>query len=222
MAGGSSGSMQQNLTLEYYDRNAVEFYESTVNVEFGAVQNRFLDKLDKGAYVLDFGCGSGRDAKYFLEQGYAVDAVDGSAELCRLVSRHIGIMVKNMLFQELAEVDKYDGIWACSSILHLPAGELADVMKKMAAALKKNGIIYTSFKYGTFAGERNGRYFTDMTEDAFGDFLKGIQNLEIEEQWVTPDVRPGRNEEKWLNLILRKTEEKGWNQSMLRKMERKG
>ena len=109
-----------------------------------------------------------------------------------------------MFFQELEEVETYDGIWACSSILHLPIDELYEVMEKMVDALKENGIIYTSFKYGTFTGERNGRFFTDMTEETFADFLNGIDGLEIEEQWTTSDVRPGRGEEKWINLILRK------------------
>ena len=163
-----------------------------------------MSKLEKGSCILDFGCGSGRDAKYFLERGYVVEATDGSARMCELASGYAGIEVKNMLFQELAEVDKYDGIWACSSILHLPMEELTDIMRKMAEALRKNGIIYTSFKYGTFAGERNGRYFTDMTEELFAKFLCGVDGLEVEEQWMTLDVRPGRGEEKWLNLILRK------------------
>ena len=109
-----------------------------------------------------------------------------------------------MLFQELEELDKYDGIWACSSILHLPVDELEGVIRKMSDALKDKGIIYTSFKYGTFAGERNGRYFADMTEETFAEFLGRINSLEIEEQWITVDVRPERGEEKWLNLILRK------------------
>lgn len=191
-------------TLGYYDNHADEFYNSTVNIEFSTMQNRFLSKLKKDSYILDFGCGSGRDTKYFLEQGCRVDAIDGSAELCRLAGEYIGIEVKKMFFQDLAEVDKYDGIWACSSILHLPIDELKEVMKKMAAALKENGIIYTSFKYGTFAGERNGRFFTDMTEETFAEFIGEIEDLEVEEQWTTSDVRPGRGEEKWLNLILRK------------------
>lgn len=168
------------------------------------MQERFLSKLKEGSRILDFGCGSGRDTKYFLERGYVVDAMDGSARLCELASEHAGIEVKNMFFQELAEVDKYDGIWACSSILHLSVDELADVMRKMAVALRANGIIYTSFKYGAFSGERNGRFFTDMTEESFAKFLSGIEGLEVEEQWTTSDVRPGRGEEKWLNLILRK------------------
>ena len=87
--------------------------------------------------------------------------------------------VKHMFFNELTQVEKYEGIWACSSILHLPLNELVEVMRKMVTALKGNGIIYTSFKYGTFAGERNGRYFTDMTEDTFADFIKQIENIRV-------------------------------------------
>ncbi len=198
--------MQRSNTLDYYNIHAEQFYKSTVNVEFTSTREKFLSKLKKGSYILDFGCGSGRDAKYFLERGYHVDLVDGSVELCKLAAEYTGVKVKNMCFQELAEVDKYEGIWACSSILHLSFDELADVIQKMAVALKDEGIIYTSFKYGMFAGERNGRYFTDMTEERFAAFLSGIKGLEleVEEHWKTSDVRPGRGEEKWLNLILHK------------------
>ena len=112
--------------------------------------------------------------------------------------------MKKMFFQELAEVDAYDGIWACSSILHLQMEELTDVMRRMTIALKDSGIIYTSFKYGIFSGERNGRFFTDMTEETFAGLLSKIEDLKVEEQWITFDVRPKRGEEKWLNLILRK------------------
>ena len=77
-------------------------------------------------------------------------------------------------------------------------------MMKMADALKEQGIIYTSFKYGDFEGERNGRHFTDFMEDTFRDFIADIAEIRIEEVWITGDVRQGRNEEKWLNLIMRK------------------
>lgn len=194
-----------NYTLDYYNANADKFVEGTVSVDFAATQNKFLDKLSTGAYILDFGCGSGRDTKYFLNQGLKVEATDGSKELCRIASEYAGIEVKQMLFQELAEMEKYDGIWACSSILHLPKPELLTVLKKMITALKDNGIIYTSFKYSEFEGKRNGRYFTDFTPDAFKEFIKNIDNISIEDYWITGDVRPGREEEKWLNLILRKT-----------------
>ena len=74
----------------------------------------------------------------------------------------------------------------------------------MIAALKEHGIIYTSFKYGTFEGERNGRFFTDFTEETFRKFVADVDGIRIEETWITGDVRPGRGDERWLNLILRK------------------
>lgn len=191
-------------TIQYYDKNAKDFIDGTISVEFSATQTRFSLKLKDGAHILDLGCGSGRDTKYFLEHGYRVTAADGSAELCKQATKYTGIPVKHMLFQELDERELYDGIWACSSILHLPLPELYDVFCRIRLALKDGGVLYASFKYGSYEGERNGRYFTDMTEDKFSDFLMNIKGLELEEQWVTSDVRPGRGDERWLNIILRK------------------
>jgi len=193
-------------TLNYYNQNANEFVQGTLSVDFKETQDRFLAKLPVGAYVLDLGCGSGRDTKYFLDNGYQVDATDGSKELCKIASDYSGISVKQMLFEELCDVGKYDGIWACSSILHLPKDTLYSVLIKMAMALKDDGVVYTSFKYGDFEGERNGRFFIDFTIEAFKEYIQDISELQIEEYWITGDVRPGRGEEKWLNLILRKSD----------------
>lgn len=192
-----------NKTLNYYNQNADSFIEGTVSVNFKEVQDKFLQMLS-GKKILDFGCGSGRDTMYFLKSGFDVTATDGSEELCKYASEYTGIQVKQMLFQDLDEVDYYDGIWACSSILHLSKNELRIVMNKMSRALKAGGIIYTSFKYGNFEGERNGRFFTDFTIDEFTDFVKEVREMAIEEYWITGDVRPGRGDERWLNLILRK------------------
>ncbi len=74
----------------------------------------------------------------------------------------------------------------------------------MVKALKPEGIIYTSFKYGHFEGERKGRYFTDFTEESFEALRNTVKGLMLENQWITKDVRPGRGEERWLNLILQR------------------
>ena len=191
-------------TIDYYNLNAKNFIENTQNVDMHLAQDKFLHLLNEGAVILDFGCGSGRDTKYFLDQGYQVTATDGSAELCRLASVFTGIEVQEMLFQELDDIDTYDGIWACSSILHLPLNDLILVMKKIESALKNTGVLYTSFKYGDYSGERNGRYFTDMTEDRFDEILQHCPSLHIIEIWQTGDVRQERENEKWLNILLRK------------------
>ena len=139
--------MSENKTLQYYNQNAEAFSISTLNVDFSDVQQVFLKVLPKKAHILDFGCGSGRDAKYFQKHGYQVTAVDGSEKMCILSSALIGQPVRQMLFYELKDENIYDGIWACASILHLPKDELPDVFEKMVRALKADGVIYTSFKY---------------------------------------------------------------------------
>lgn len=193
-----------NKTLDYYNKNAEAFIQGTISADIKEIQDKFLESLN-GNKILDFGCGSGRDTKRFIEAGYDVDAIDGSIELCKSASEYTGIQIQQMLFQDLNEQNCYDGIWACSSILHLSKEELKIVLPKMKAALKDDGIIYTSFKYGDFEGERNGRFFTNFTLETFKEFIKDLDNIVIKEYWITTDVRPGREEEKWLNLLLQKT-----------------
>ena len=195
---------QTEKTINYYNQNAASFASGTQDADMEELRRKFADKLRAESFILDFGCGSGRDTKHFLESGFHVTAVDGSEEMCKYASEYTGIPVRKMMFQELNEQDKYDGIWACSSILHLSKKELRPVLVKMIDALRCDGLIYTSFKYGDFEGERNGRYFTDFSMETFTEFLEEIDNIKIEDWWISGDVRPGRGEEKWLNLLLRK------------------
>ena len=191
-------------TLDYYNDHTEEFVSQTQSVDMTSIQDRFIGLVKAGGHILDFGCGSGRDTKYFLSKGFSVTATDGSEELCREASRYAGIRVRRLLFTELDETEAFDGIWACASVLHAPHAELPDIFRRMERALKPGGILYVSFKYGDFEGERSGRYYTDMKEDSFGALVRGVPSIKVRELWVTGDVRPGRETEKWLNAILRK------------------
>ena len=131
-------------------------------------------------------------------------SIESFEELCKITSEYTGIQVKQMLFDELDEVELYDGVWACASILHVAKKQLPDIIKKIAIATKKSGVLYTSFKYGDFEGVRNGRFFTYLTEESFGELLRTVPELEIEKLWISADVREERGEERWLNIVLRK------------------
>lgn len=189
-------------TIAYYEEKAEAFIKDTEDVSMDSLREPFLNCIPKGGHILDFGCGSGRDLKRFKDLGYEVSATDGSERLCAYASTYSGVKVRHERFQELSEEAVYDGIWACSSILHVPHDGLKDVFMRMARALKDGGVIYTSFKHGTFSGERNGRYFTDLTEETVKDVLP--DPLSIISEWITSDARPGRESEKWLNVLLRK------------------
>lgn len=196
--------MAGNKTLEFYDRHTDDFISGTLEADMEETRTRFASYLPDHALILDFGCGSGRDTKAFLQAGYQVEATDGSEEICIKASEYTGIHVQRMLFSELCEINRYDGIWACASILHLPREELRGTLQKIETALKPGGVLYTSFKYGTFEGIRNGRYFTDFTEETLYAFWKEATSMQIAESWITEDVRSDRKGKQWINLISRR------------------
>ena len=196
-----------DTTLQYYEEHAEEFAANTLNADMASIRSRFLAYLPTGCRILDFGCGTGRDSKAFLDLGYDVTAVDGSEALCQIAQSLTGIPVRCLDFRKFTPVEGevYEGIWACASLLHLKKDELLPVMTVLSQVLIPGGAFYVSFKYGNFEGERNGRYFTDFTLEEFREFIKGVPELYVAEHWVTGDVRPGRGDERWLNIVLQRT-----------------
>lgn len=188
----------------FYDQNAQEFFNATINVDMYSLYDQFLPLLKPGSLILDAGCGSGRDSLHFKKQGFKVEAFDSSAELVKLASEHTGLAVKHMSFSELTDQSKFDAIWACASILHLNKEQLKIVFRTFHDALKANGIFYTSFKYGSFEGTKNGRHFTNFAEERFTAFNDELNLFRINKMWVTADVRPEKQDEQWLNIILKK------------------
>lgn len=166
--------MEEYDTLKYYNDNAEQYCEQTRNGDMSEDYNRFLVMLPDKAYILDFGCGSGRDSKYFLEKGYTVRAIDGSESLCKLASEYIGQKVECMKFDELSDESKYDGIWACSSILHVERANLPDILQKMIIALKEDGVIFTSFKIGDKEIVQDGKYYNYITKAILEDMLRQV------------------------------------------------
>ena len=193
-----------NKTIEYYNKNAKQYVKDTVDASMFEIRRLFLLKLKPEGTILDLGCGAGRDSKAFLESGYKVVMVDGSKELCQIASEFTGEAAICSSFQEYEPNRFFDGIWACSSLLHLDKKDLRNAIIKYSKHLSEGGQFYMSFKYGTFNGERNGRFFTDMDEDNMQKLMDDIPGLLLRERFITNDVRPGRGNERWINVIYEK------------------
>jgi SAM-dependent methyltransferase len=189
-------------TRRYYDQNAEAFFRDTVCVDMQALYDRFLPWVTDGGLILDAGCGSGRDTKAFLEAGYRVVAFDASPVIAALASKHVS---QEILVKEFAEIHwshMFDGIWACASLLHLRYDALGDTFRRLRQALKPGGVMYVSFKFGK--GERitHGRHFTDLDAPRLRNMVVGIPHCKIIDVWLTPDRRPGREKEQWLNALI--------------------
>lgn len=201
--------MEKYNTLEFYNKNAKMYFEQTIEASIEENYTKFLSRIPINSYILDFGCGSGRDSKYFLEKGYKVKAIDGSSEMCKLASSYIGQNVECMKFDELSDENIYDGIWACSSILHVEKEDLPHVLKKMIKALKKNGIIYTAFKKGKGYEIKEGKYYNFLTKEELEDILREInktsnEKAELIDYFETLPSTKRKGTITWANYIIKK------------------
>ena len=188
--------------VEYYDEHSQSFFAGSINADMSESQNAFTALLPKGARVLDAGCGCGRDSKAFLDAGYDVAAFDASSEMCRISSEYTGLKVRNLRFENISFDREFDGIWASASLLHVPMDRLPVVMKKMAAALKDDGIMYASFKYGDGTVMRGERRFSDFNEKTAAKLFEDA-GFEVLQNEKGPDSRPGRESEMWVSVIAR-------------------
>ena len=193
--------ISQDTTLSWYRENAIQYAEETRNSLVLDALWEFLSRIKEGGTILDYGSGSGRDSAYFINKGFSVDSLDGSAEMKAQAERLFGIKVKLSSFLSLEEKEKYDGIWAQASILHLEEHDLKTALTLIERALKRDGVFYSSFRKGEGDGYENGRWYTNMTERRFLSFLPA--SLYVEKIWESQDVRPGVSRT-WLSIICRK------------------
>lgn len=194
-------------SIAFYDSNADTFFQDTVATDMSPIYGRFLPLVKTGGRILDAGCGSGRDTLAFIQRGYAVDAFDGSAEMVRRASALAGIPVSQMMFEELLEAaphGQYDGVWCCASLLHLDRNILPAVLAMLVNALVPGGVMYMSFKHGDTDRDKDGRRFTDLTEEGLRRMLEPVEHCRLVDTWLTGDQRIGRTDT-WLNAVVQNT-----------------
>ncbi len=188
--------------VTYYDLNADSYIASTLKLDMKEHYARFLKYLPLGAKILDLGSGSGRDSLYFINSGYAVSAIDSSRAMVRATSELTGLEARLVSIQELDYVDYFDGIWASASLVHVPKAEMSFAFSLLARALKEGGILYCSFKNREEDFVSEGRLFSCYTPVLFEEFIVSLSSFTLLEMVTSPDLRPERSGESWLNLIL--------------------
>lgn len=192
-------------TLDYYNKNSEEYFNSTLNVDMTNTYKEFLKLVPEGGKILDLGCGSGRDSMNFMKLGYEVIAVDGAKKLAKKASVLLGKEVIVSTFEELELKEKFHGIWACTSLLHIKREDLKTVLNNLYNNLDDNGVFYMSFKYGEkeYVDDKN-RYFNCFTDESIISFINENTKYNILGLYITEDKLGRVNEVKWVNLICNK------------------
>ncbi|OUN26139.1 methyltransferase type 12 [Blautia sp. An81] len=191
------------MMCNYYESNAEHYAAETIYADMSEQYQSVLPLLKKGAKILDVGSGSGRDACYFQKQGYQVTALEPSKNLGREIRKVFSGEIVCSDIQSYQTTERYDGIWACASLIHLQEEEILCFFKKIDMYLNDNGIVYVSGKSGISTGEvEDGRFFLEFTEQLVEKILTVNKQLQLEQLWYTEDVS-GRRGFRWLNVVLR-------------------
>jgi len=191
-----------NSTLKYYEQNAQEFIQNTLDKEMSLHYQKFFKGLKPQAHILDAGCGSGRDSLFFKSQGYRVTAMDASKKMCDFATRLLSQEVLHLSFEQMNFTKQFDAIWASASLLHVPKQEILAILNKFEQALKRDGTLYASFKMGEEEFIKEGRFFNAYTQESFTKLIEQSP-FKIEECYLLEDTRPDKAGEYWLNALLK-------------------
>lgn len=194
-------------SVNYYETHADDFVVSTINADMSELYVEFEKYLEPGCRIMDLGCGSGRDSRYFSNKGYEVIAVDPSPTMCAKTKEIAEVTIYNLRAEEISFKEEFDAVWACASLLHVVRADQVSTLQTISLALRNGGILYCSWKYGNQERSDRGRHFTDYDERELGRILAYVPELKLIKSWVTRDMRTDQQEQKWLNVLLKKVTE---------------
>ncbi|WP_426416761.1 NUDIX domain-containing protein [Aestuariirhabdus sp. LZHN29] len=194
-------------TVSYYDDHPQAYFDETLNNDMSVLRDRFLAEVSPSGRILDLGCGSGRDSKFFLDRGFDVVPMDASEPLAKLAQNYLGCHVQVSNYQELSGKACFDGIWACASLLHCPEHQIYSVFSRCVDALRSRGVFYFSFKSGVSPRvDSRGRFFNDYTLTKAKNLIARFSELTVIDVWEEEKPLRGANQY-WINGLVRKCDE---------------
>jgi SAM-dependent methyltransferase len=197
-----------SVTLDHYNRHAESFWIGTREHDVSQNRGAFLESLSasRPCRILDFGCGPGRDLKFFRDLGHEAIGLDGSERFVEMARQHSGCKVWRQDFLRLHLPAKFfDGIFANASLFHIPSQELPRVLLELRAALKNGGVLFSSNPRGeNQEGWNAERYGCYHDWPRWREFLRAAGFSEIKHYYRPPGLP--RQQQPWLASVWRKSD----------------
>lgn len=193
-------------TLAHYDGRAAEFWEGTRNHDVTQNIGALLRHM-RGTppwRILDFGCGPGRDLAAFRAMGHEAVGLDGCLPFAAMAREHSGceVWVQDFLMLKLP-AGHFDGIFANASLFHVPRQALPRVLSELHAALRPEGVLFTSNPRGNNEeGWSHGRYGVYHDLQSWRTFLDTAGFVELEHYYRPPGLP--LEQQPWLASVWQK------------------
>jgi SAM-dependent methyltransferase len=195
------------ITLRHYNDHAVSFWQGTKDHDVSQNREALLQHLHGAPpyCILDFGCGPGRDLKFFKDLGHHAIGLDGAASFVQHARSYSSCEVWQQDFLQLNLPPEYfDGIFANASLFHLPSQELPRILRELWSTLKTEGVLFSSNPRGEnqegWSGERYGVYYDWQR---WNEFVTAAGFTEIT-HYYRPEGLP-REQQPWLASVWRKS-----------------
>jgi SAM-dependent methyltransferase len=194
------------LTLEYYNQRADQFWEGTRDHDVSQNIAALLQYIEGRPpfTLLDLGCGPGRDLKALAARGHVAIGVEGAAQFAAMARAYSGCEVWQQDFLALdLPACRFDGVFANASLFHVPSRALPDVLLRLQACLKPGGVLFASNPRGhNEEGWSGGRYGVYHDLESWRGYVSAAGLVELT-HYYRPAGLP-REQQPWLASLWRK------------------
>lgn len=199
-------SLIAHKNIGHYDQNAISYYEGTKDHDVRQNIDALLRaiKTQPPFYILDFGCGPGRDLQTFTQLDHIAVGLEGSEHAAQIAREQSNckVLVQDFFNLNLPE-STFDGIFANASLFHIPNQLLPKVLNELWICLKPNGILFSSNPRGnnveSWYGDRFGSYH-DL--EGWRSFMTNAKFTEVE-HFYRPSGLPFEQQH-WLASVWKK------------------
>ncbi len=193
-------------TLEHYRENAEDFREGTRDHDVSQNIATLLKHVvaPPPFTILDFGCGPGRDLATFTQFGHRAIGLDNAEQFVAMARAATGCEVWQQDFLKLnLPASAFDGIFANAALFHIPTQELPRVLQELRAALKPEGVLFSSNPRGNDEeGWHGGRFGVYHRLETWRRYMTAAGFVEVEHYYRPPGLP--RAQQPWLATLWRR------------------
>ena len=167
--------MLNDQTLTYYENNAKDLSQRYESAKVDNIHSLLLNTFPSKSYLLEIGCGSGRDASFMYQNGYDVLAIDGSSEMIAEAKRchpelEDSLEVVKIPDELQFEPASFDGVYSIATLMHLEKDMIDQTIEKIANMMKFGAKFLFSVSIqrddvDDQGNDEKGRHFTTMSKD---------------------------------------------------------